>query len=126
MSPQQRDQNPVEITYRLEDPQAMGAADREVRATGRPGDSLLQVALGAGVEIEHACGGVGACGTCHVHVEQGMDALSEPDETEEDSLDQAAGVRPNSRLSCQCRIVGGAPVVVTVPAWNRNAARETR
>ena len=89
---------------------------------GQPG-SLLDIALAHGVHIEHACGGVGVCATCHVIVDRGMEDLSEPDEDELDHLDLAPGVTPESRLACQAVVAGD--VAVTVPKWNRNAVSES-
>lgn len=92
---------------------------------GEPG-SLLDVALHFDVDLEHACGGVCACSTCHVHVLEGMEHLSEFDEEgEADMLDQAPGVAMNSRLGCQAQLLGTGNVVVQIPEWNRNAVKET-
>ena len=88
------------------------------------GEHLLEVAVENGINIEHACGAVCACSTCHVYVEQGMDEVSEPPEAEEDRVEEAPGLQMNSRLSCQCEIEGKGPIVVRVPAWNRNAVKE--
>ena len=85
---------------------------------GEPG-SLLDIAMTHGVEIVHACGGVCACGTCHVIVDKGMEGLSEATEGELDVVDSAPGSKPNSRLACQAVVRGD--VTVTVPGWNRNA-----
>jgi ferredoxin, 2Fe-2S len=90
---------------------------------GEPG-SLLDIGLAHGVAIEHACGGVCACATCHVIVRSGGESCGEPSESEEDQLDRAYGVTPHSRLACQCVPDGSADVVVEIPAWNRNAVRE--
>jgi 2Fe-2S ferredoxin len=90
---------------------------------GLPG-SLLEIALGHGVPIDHACGGVCACSTCHVIVRSGYDACSEPTDEEEDQLDEAYGLTANSRLACQCIPNGREDLVVEVPSWNRNLARE--
>ena len=90
---------------------------------GRPG-SILEIALGHDVEIDHACGGVCACSTCHVHVLQGAETCPEASEEEEDQLDYAADLRESSRLSCQCVPNGTSDVVVEVPDWNRNHAKE--
>ena len=77
-----------------------------------------------GIEIDHACGGVCACSTCHVIVREGFDTLNEASEDEEDMLDQAPGLELTSRLSCQSVPTGSKNLVVEVPDWNRNHARE--
>lgn len=86
--------------------------------------SILDLAEGAGVEIDHSCGGVCACATCHVHVLEGLDTCPPATEDEEDMLDTARDVTPESRLSCQCVPDGTKDVVVRVPKWNKNLARE--
>ncbi|MEZ5977827.1 MAG: 2Fe-2S iron-sulfur cluster-binding protein [Planctomycetota bacterium] len=68
---------------------------------GLPG-SVLEIALGHGVEIDHACGGVVACSTCHVVVKEGFETCNEATEDEEDQLDHAPGLTTKSRLACQC------------------------
>ncbi len=88
---------------------------------GRPG-SVLDIALTHGVQIEHACGGVGACGTCHVIVEKGMENLSPAAEDELDVVENAPGNRPESRLACEAVVKGD--VTVRIPGWNRNLAGE--
>ena len=85
-----------------------------------PGTSLLEAAEAAGVELPHNCGGVCACTTCHVWVEQGLGTLSAVEEREDDRLSEAAGLRLESRLGCQAR-VGGGDVVVRRPG-NRIAS----
>jgi len=90
---------------------------------GEPG-SLLEIALGHEVEIDHACGGVCGCATCHVVVKEGLDTCSEPTEFEEDQLDAAYDLTDQSRLACQCIPDGEQDLRVVIPAWNRNAARE--
>lgn len=91
---------------------------------GQPG-SLLEIALNHGVEIGHACGGVCACATCHVIVREGMHTCNEPSEAEENELDEAYGLTVHSRLACQCVPTGEQDLVVEIPAWNRNLARES-
>jgi len=86
--------------------------------------SILDIAMGAGIPLDHACGGVAACSTCHVRVEVGSETCNEPSEAEEDMLDEAAGVTEASRLGCQCVPDGSGPVVVVVPSWNRNLVKE--
>jgi 2Fe-2S ferredoxin len=87
---------------------------------GRPG-SILDVLLGHGIPLEHACGGNCACTTCHVIVKQGFDKLSEAEEREEDLLDRAPGLTPTSRLGCQAVIEDeDAEIVVVVPRYTIN------
>jgi 2Fe-2S ferredoxin len=90
---------------------------------GQPG-SILEIALGHDIDIDHACGGVCACSTCHVIVEKGGESCSEPSEAELDMLDSAPGLTVKSRLACQAIANGTCDLVVTVPGWNRNYARE--
>ncbi len=92
-------------------------------STGRPG-SVLEIALGHGIEIDHACGGVVACSTCHVIVKEGFETCGVAAEAEEDMLDNAPGLTFQSRLACQCVPNGTCDVVVEVPSWNRNHAKE--
>lgn len=86
--------------------------------------SLLAIAQEAGVEINHSCGGVCACSTCHVYVKDGQKSCSKATEDEEDMLDEAPAVTTDSRLSCQCVPDGSADVEVVVPKWNRNQVQE--
>lgn len=90
---------------------------------GKPG-SILDIADGNGVDIDHACGGVCACSTCHVIVREGADSLPEATEEEEDMLDEAPGVELTSRLACQAVPDGSVNIVVEIPGWNRNHAKE--
>ena len=92
---------------------------------GLPG-SILDIALGNGIEIDHACGGVCACSTCHVVVKEGFDTLNEPTEEEEDQLEEAPGLKPTSRLACQSVPDGTTDVVIEIPEWNRNLVQEGR
>lgn len=93
--------------------------------TGQPG-SILDIALGAGIELEHACGGVCACSTCHVIVREGLSSCNEGTDDEFDQLEEAPGTTLNSRLGCQCVPNGTMDVVVEIPEWNKNLAREGR
>jgi 2Fe-2S ferredoxin len=87
---------------------------------GKPG-SILDILLAHGVPLEHACGGVCACTTCHVIVKQGFDRLGTAEETEEDLLDKAPGLTPTSRLGCQAVLDGNdAEIVVVVPRYTIN------
>jgi 2Fe-2S ferredoxin len=91
--------------------------------TGLPG-SILDVGLAHGVDIDHACGGVCACSTCHCIVREGIESVSEMSDAEEDELSYAPGLTPKSRLSCQSVPDGSRNLVVEIPNWNRNLVRE--
>lgn len=90
-----------------------------------PGVSVCDAALQHGIEIEHACEKSCACTTCHVYVREGYDSLEPPEEAEEDLLDKAWGLEPDSRLSCQA-IVGEADLVVEIPKYTINMVSERR
>jgi 2Fe-2S ferredoxin len=90
---------------------------------GLPG-SLLDLALASDIEIDHACGGVSACSTCHVILRQGFQSCAPAEENEEDQLDEAPGLTSLSRLACQCVPTGAEDLVVEIPSWNRNRMRE--
>lgn len=91
--------------------------------TAAPGTSICEALLDNHIEIEHACDMSAACTTCHVIVRQGFNSLNEIEETEEDLLDRAWGLEPNSRLSCQA-IVAGQDLTVEIPKYTINHARE--
>ena len=87
------------------------------------GDSICEALLDNGIEIEHACEMSRACTTCHCIVRQGYDSLNEAEEEEEDLLDRAWGLEPQSRLSCQA-IVGPADLTIEIPRYSINHAKE--
>ena len=88
------------------------------------GVSILDSALQNGIEIEHACEKSCACTTCHVIVREGFDSLDESDELEDDYLDKAWGLEPESRLSCQA-IVQDEDLVVEIPKYTINMVSES-
>lgn len=87
------------------------------------GDVLIEVALSAGISIEHACEKACACTTCHVILREGFDTLAESEELEDDLLDKAWGLEPDSRLSCQV-VVGNEDLVVEIPKYTINQVSE--
>jgi 2Fe-2S ferredoxin len=91
--------------------------------TGQKG-SILEIALGNGVEIDHSCGGVCACSTCHVLVVEGLKTCSEATDDELDMVETARGVTTESRLACQCIANGECDLTVVIPGWNRNLVKE--
>ena len=88
-----------------------------------PGSSVCETLLENGIPIEHACEMSCACTTCHVIVREGFDSLNEQEEEEEDLLDRAWGLEPQSRLSCQA-ILDDADVTVEIPKYSINHAKE--
>lgn len=88
-----------------------------------PGTSVCDALLGNDIDIEHACEKSCACTTCHVVVREGFSSLADADETEEDLLDKAWGLEPNSRLSCQA-VVGQVPLVIEIPKYTINMVKE--
>jgi 2Fe-2S ferredoxin len=89
----------------------------------KEGETVLDVALENGIAIEHACEKSCACTTCHVIVREGFDSLEESDELEDDMLDKAWGLEPESRLSCQAK-VADEDLVVEIPKYTVNHAAE--
>lgn len=88
-----------------------------------PGVSICDAMLANDIDIDHACEKSCACTTCHVVIREGFDSLAEADELEEDMLDKAWGLEPASRLSCQA-LVGEVPLVVEIPKYTINMAKE--
>src|ERR1700684_3732495 len=86
--------------------------------------SILDVAENYGIFLDHACGGVCACTTCHIHVVDGAKGLSEPEEKELDRMDLAPGLQLNSRLGCQAVIEKPGTYLVSIPNWNKNYVQE--
>ncbi len=87
------------------------------------GTTICDAALKQGIEIEHACEKSCACTTCHVHVREGFDSMAEATDLEEDYLDKAWGVDPDSRLSCQAR-VADEDLVIEIPKYTINMVSE--
>jgi 2Fe-2S ferredoxin len=88
-----------------------------------PGTSICDALLENDIDIEHACEKSCACTTCHVVIREGFADLEPADEIEEDLLDKAWGLEPTSRLSCQT-LVTGTPLVVEIPKYTINMAKE--
>jgi ferredoxin, 2Fe-2S len=89
----------------------------------KAGDSICEILLDNGIHIEHACDMSCACTTCHIIVREGFASLNALDENEEDLLDRAWGLEPNSRLSCQA-FVAQNDLVVEIPRYTINHAKE--
>lgn len=91
--------------------------------TTEKGTTVLDAALANGIEIEHACEKSCACTTCHVYIREGFDSLPESSEEEDDMLDKAWGLDPDSRLSCQA-VVQDEDLVVELPKYTINMVSE--
>ena len=89
----------------------------------KQGETICDVLLANGVDIEHACEKSCACTTCHVIIREGFESLNPSDEKEDDLLDKAWGLEPNSRLSCQT-IVDGQDLVIEIPKYTINMVKE--
>ena len=87
------------------------------------GETILNVALKNGISLEHACEKSCACTTCHVHIREGAKSLNEADELEDDFLDKAWGLDPDSRLSCQA-IVDDKDLTIEIPKYTINMVSE--
>ena len=87
------------------------------------GETLCNLLLAQGIEIEHACEKSCACTTCHVVLREGFDSLEPAEEKEEDLLDKAWGLEGTSRLSCQAKLAG-ADLVIEIPKYTINYERE--
>ena len=87
------------------------------------GTTICEALLDNQINIEHACDMSCACTTCHVIVREGFNTLNPLDETEEDLLDRAWGLEPNSRLSCQA-ILAQQDLVIEIPKYTINHAKE--
>ena len=87
------------------------------------GQTVLDAALKNGISIAHACEKSCACTTCHLVIREGFDSLEESDELEDDMLDKAWGLEPESRLGCQARMAK-QDLVVEIPKYTLNLASE--
>ena len=89
----------IKITY-IDHPGTARTVEGEI------GSTVMETAIKNGIPgIEAECGGACACATCHVYVDEAWtDVVGEPEAMEEDMLDFAFDVRPNSRLSCQIKV----------------------
>jgi len=87
------------------------------------GSSVCDALLKNNVEIEHICEKSCACTTCHIYIREGFDSLAESDEAEDDLLDKAWGLEPDSRLSCQA-MIAEEDLVIEIPKYTINMVSE--
>ena len=89
------------------------------------GFSILELTEDHDIHLNHNCGGVCACSTCHIYVEKGDDNLEEISDKEEDFIDRAINPRLESRLACQCVILDDdAEIEVHIPDQSRIIGHE--
>ncbi len=89
------------------------------------GFSILEVTEDHDVHLNHNCGGVCACSTCHIYVQKGDQFLEEITDKEEDFIDRATNPKLESRLACQCIILeADAYVEVLIPDQSRIIGHE--
>ena len=98
-------------------------AGAEISASA--GTSLCEALLENNIAIEHACEMACACTTCHVIVREGFDSLEPSDDLEDDLLDKAWGLEPDSRLSCQF-VVADEDLVIEIPRYTINQVSESQ
>jgi len=100
----------AKVTFKFEDP---SIAEKTVET--EKGYSILEVTEDHDIHLNHNCGAVCACSTCHIYVDKGQDALPEITDREEDFIDRAINPTIDSRLGCQCILLEDTDYVVTIP-----------
>jgi 2Fe-2S ferredoxin len=100
------------ITFKFEDKSKETKVIEDVEA----GFTIQEVTEDNDIHLNHNCGCVCACSTCHVYINEGEDALQEISDKEEDFIDRAIDPRIESRLACQCVILDkDAEIEVVIP-----------
>lgn len=106
----------AKITFTFEDKNI----ETVIVKNAEEGYSILEIAEDNGVHLNHNCGGVCACSTCHVYIEKGEEFLEEISDKEEDFVDRAINPKLESRLGCQCVILDDdAEIEVQIPDQSR-------
>lgn len=91
----------AKFTFRFEDENL----ETKVVEQDAKGLSILEVTEDHHIHLNHNCGEVCACSTCHIYVEKGNEHLQEISDREEDFIDRAIDPRIESRLGCQCVVL---------------------
>lgn len=102
----------AKITFRFEDE----SIETKVVENAEAGYSILEITEDHNIHLNHNCGGVCACSTCHLYVDKGEEFLEEISDKEEDFIDRAINPKIESRLGCQCIILEeDVEIEVTIP-----------
>ena len=102
----------AKITFRFED----SSIETKIVENAEAGYSILEITEDHDVHLNHNCGGVCACSTCHIYLEKGEASVEEISDKEEDFIDRAINPRIESRLACQCIILEeDAEIEVQIP-----------
>jgi ferredoxin len=86
--------------------------------------NLLSVLLNKDLDVLKECGGRGMCATCHIYVQEGMDALTPINRREQRTLEVITSCKTNSRLACQSRVIGNGVVVELPPGMYVNSLQD--
>lgn len=102
----------AKIIFRFEDKELK----EKIVENAEEGFSILEIAEDNDVHLNHNCGGVCACSTCHIYIDNGEDFLEEISDKEEDFIDRAINPKLESRLGCQSVILkDDVTIEVTIP-----------
>mgnify|MGYP000259425881 CR=1 FL=1 len=111
----------AKIRFTFED----DSIESKVVETEMEGYSILEITEDHGIHLNHNCGGVCACSTCHIYIEKGEDQVEEISDKEEDFVDRAINPRLESRLACQCVVLNeNAEMEVQIPDQSRIIGHE--
>ncbi len=102
----------AKITFRFEDTNL----EDKIVENAEAGLSILELTEDHHIHLNHNCGGVCACSTCHIYVDKGEESIEEISDKEEDFIDRAINPKIESRLGCQCIILDeNAEIEITIP-----------
>ncbi len=111
----------AKITFRFED---SSIPEKQLSLEGVD-KSILEITEEYDIHLNHNCGGVCACSTCHIYVQKGSAFLEEISDKEEDFIDRAINPKLESRLACQCIILDeNAEIEVEIPDQRRIIGHE--
>ena len=80
------------------------------------GQTILEICLKHNIDLQHNCGGVCACSTCHIYLLNGEEFLEEMSVREKHFIARSRNPKSNSRLGCQCLLISdGGEVEIVIP-----------